>query len=264
MGPSGSGKTTSLKTLLDIPNLEVFAIFTDPRFDILGKEVLDRIHWRYLPPAVPGWDTLKRVASQVNKLSNEALQKLQSVEGSSFMQYIEFLDQCNDFVDQHGESFGDVCTWEPNRVLFIDGLTGLNKMARSLTVGAKATLTQPDWGSSQFMVTQIVDALTTTTKCHFIMTAHVERELDEINGGTRIMVSTLGRKLAPLIPINFGDVILVLREGQEFYWDTIDTRADLKPAFAEFGAKQKPSFVPLFKKWQRAGGVIAPHTQPSV
>lgn len=254
-GASGAGKTTSIRTLLDIPDIEVFAIFTDPRYDVLGKQVLDKIHYAYLSPATSDWDTMKRSARVINTMSNDSLQKVQGVEASKFTQYVDLLDLCNNFVDQHGEEFGDILDWGTNRVFILDNLTGLSKMSRTLRVGSKSVLSQPDWGVAMSLVQQFVDILTMETTCHLVLMSHIEREQDEIDGGTRIMVSTLGRKLAPTIPPNFGDVILAKREGTNFFWDTIDTRADLKSAFAGFGGKLPASFFPLFQNWVKAGGV---------
>lgn len=257
MGASGTGKTTALRTLLDVPGLEVFGIFTDPRFDILGGDVLSKIHYTYIPPATASWQTLVNVADQVNKLGNDALQNLKSVEPAQFRQYIDVLSTCNNFKDQHGVSYGDITSWSPNRIFFIDGLTGLSKMGRNLRVGAKSVLSQPDWGVAMNMIQQMVDILTMQLTCHFVLIAHVEREFDEVANATKLMVSTMGRKLAPILTPNFGDVVLTYREGTSFFWDTTDSRADVKSAFAGFGNKLPPSFVPLFNNWKKAGGVLS-------
>lgn len=256
IGPAGTGKTTALKTLVKIPGLEIFAIFTEPRYDVLGGEFLDKIHWKYLPPTQTSWLTSIMVAKQVNVLSNDALQKVQNIEGASHRQYIDMLEQCNDFKDQHGKSWGDISTWSTNRVLIIDGLTGISKAARGLGVGGKAILSQPDWGKCMFMVGNFVDALTCNTKCHFILIGHIEREVDEINGGFKNMVSTLGRKLAPMIPVNFGDVILSIKEGKDFWWDTIEAHTDLKNANLPLAAKQVPDYSVLLNNWIAKGGIL--------
>jgi len=258
LGPPGTGKTTSLKTLLEVPNLNIGCIFTEPRYDILGARFLDdpRVHWKYIAPSAAGWDVLKTLAQQVNTLSSESLQKLSPVRPREHLQYLEVVNQCNAFEDQRGENFGDTLDWGTDWALVIDGLTGLSKMARKLRVGAKVALTQPEWGASMQMIVEFLDTLTTTTTCHLIVLAHVERESDELTGGTKLMVSTLGRKIAPTLPTNFGDVILSTKETDKFYWDTADSRADLKAGFTPIQSKLPPSFRPLFDKWQAAGGKI--------
>jgi Cdc6-like AAA superfamily ATPase len=261
MGTTGAGKTTSIKTLLD-QGLEVFAIFTEPRYDVLGQEVLDKIHFRYIAPAANSWSGLMQTAKLVNQMSNESLQKMNQIAGNEYTQFIDILGLCNNFVDQHGKSFGDVATWGTDRILWVDGLTGISKMARKLKAGGKPVLTQPDWGVSMTMVQEFVDTLVTGTFCHFVLVTHIEREIDELTGASRTMVSTLGRKLAPMIPPNFGDVVLAKKEGTEFSWSTAEAGVDLKGAFLPIRPKLPPSFGPLMEQWKAKGGVLG--TKPPV
>lgn len=257
MGPQGTGKTTSITTLLGVEDIEIFCLFTEPRFDILGQDFLShpRVHWTYVPPVAAGWSTLIANAKQVNTMTNEALQKQNSVEGAKYTQFIKVLETCNDFVDQRGEHFGDVAAWEADRVFVIDGLSGINRMARGLKVGAKVALTQPDWGACQQVILSFLEALTTGTRCHFILLAHVEREVDETMGGSKIMVRTMGRKLAPALPDNFGDIILSTKVGDKFSWDTANPQADLKTGFiSSISSSLPPSFEPMFRNWKQRMG----------
>ncbi|HSW65374.1 MAG TPA: AAA family ATPase [Dissulfurispiraceae bacterium] len=259
LGPTKSGKTTSLRTVLDVPDIKkIFAIFTEPRFDVLSRDVLDRIHWRYIPPGQADWAALRNAALQVNTMSNDALQKIQGSGRDKMNQFLDILTQCNDFVDQNGERWGDVASWGTDRLLWFDGLTGLNKMARQLAVGMKPIMSQPDWGVAMKTIQDWVEIMTTQTRCHFVLISHIERELDEIRGGSRNMVSTLGRKLAPLIPTNFSDVILSVKEGANFYWDTADVSTDVGSSNLPLASKQPASFVPLFEAWKKKGGVFEP------
>jgi hypothetical protein len=52
------------------------------------------------------------------------------------------------------------------------------------------------------------------------MISHIEREIDEVLGGSKVMASTLGRKLAPKLPRYFSDVILAEKTGAKFSWST--------------------------------------------
>lgn len=257
IGRSGAGKTSSLKTLLKVRDkygLEIFAVFTEPRFDVLGKDFLDQIHWRYIPPARVGWQVLENLGKQINTMSNDALQKMRGINAESCTQYLEVIGLMNNFVDQDGKSFGDVARWGTNRALILDGFTGISKMSRQLAVGFKPTLSQPDWGTAMQNISVFVDTMTMSTRCHFIMIGHVESEMDELTGGTKNMVSTLGRKLSPTIPINFGDVILAEREGSSFHWNTSDSRTDLKPGNLPISNKLPADFLPVFDAWVARGG----------
>jgi len=73
----------------------------------------------------------------------------------------------------------------------------------------------------------------------------------------KIYASTLGRKLAPLLPRYFTDVILAKRLGTKFIWDSADPQADLKSRNAPIAPELPPSFAPLIAKWKSRGGLIS-------
>ena len=69
------------------------------------------------------------------------------------------------------------------------------------------------------------------------------------------MVATLGRALAPKIPSMFSDVILAVRDGTKWSWDTASAQADVKTRNLKIAAGQDPSFGPIVAKWKSRGGV---------
>ncbi len=89
------------------------------------------------------------------------------------------------------------------------------------------------------------------------MIAHVERETDAILGGVKLMVSTLGKALAPKLPPMFSDVILTVREGTSFTWDTGSAMADVKSRNLPIQSKLPPTFQAILDKWRSRGGVVA-------
>jgi len=132
----------------------------------------------------------------------------------------------------------------------VDSLSGLNIMAMTLVVGSKPTKAMSDWGVAMDNLEKLLQKLCTDTKCHFVLTAHLERETDEVSGGIQLMASTLGRKLAPKIPRFFDDVICCQRNGSEFTWSTAALNVDLKARNLPIGDRLEPSFVPLIKHWK--------------
>jgi hypothetical protein len=84
-------------------------------------------------------------------------------------------------------------------------------------------------------------------KCSFVLIAHTEREYDEITGGSKLMVSTLGRRLAPKIPRFFDEVVLCRRERDKFFWTSVDNTADLKVRRLPFSDSIPPDFKPLLE-----------------
>jgi hypothetical protein len=85
--------------------------------------------------------------------------------------------------------------------------------------------------------------------CHFVLIAHVERETDQVLGGVKLMVSTLGRALPPKIPILFSDVILAVRNGTKWNWDTANAQADLKTRNLPVRSDNPPDFASIMAKW---------------
>lgn len=255
MGDSGTGKTYSIRTLLDA-GITPFVIFTEPGMETLG-DVIDKIHYTYIPPAQVEWSGLASIAKAINTLDYDGIAKMRDANKSKYQELMHIIAQCNDFVDQHGESFGDVMKWETDRALVIDSLSGLNDMASQLTVGGKPVKGMQDWQVAQNMLKFFIDKLTTQCKCAFILMTHLAREKDEITGGTSLMVSTLGQKLAPELPKYFSDAIQSIRTGDKFYWSTSGSNIAVKARNVPIGNQLPPSFKPLIEKWKTQGGVIS-------
>lgn len=137
-----------------------------------------------------------------------------------------------------------------DRALFIDSLSGINIMAMNLMAGSKPVKSMADWGVAMDNLERLITKLTTDVPCTMVMTAHLEREQDELTGGVQLMASTLGKKLAPRIPRFFSDVIHCKREGSNFSWSTASINVDLKARNLPISDKLEPSFVPLVNAWK--------------
>ena len=255
LGDSGTGKTYSIKTILDA-GLTPFIIFTEPGMETLG-DTLDKCHYKYIPPAQGSWDALMATAKMVNVLPYDGIAKMIDANKSKYNEFLKIIEQCNDFVDQHGERFGDVMSWNTDRVLVIDSLSGLNDMASNLVVGGKPVKGLQDWQVAQNMLKKLIDKLCTGCHCSLVLMAHIARETDEATGGTRLYVSTLGKALAPDLPAYFSDVIQTKRVGSEWSWDLSGTNIAVKGRNVPFTSKQLPSFKPLFDTWKKSGGEIS-------
>lgn len=259
MGDSGTGKTHAIRTLIDA-GVTPFVIATEQNCIQTLKDIpAGKWHYKFIN-AQPenNWGNLQDMLSKVNKLSYENLTKVQDPNKSSYNQLLDVLTTCNKFVcDCHKEDFGDVSLWDNSRALVIDGLSGLSDMAMGLTVGNKPVRSMPDWGVSQNSLKSIIAQLTTAVRCPFILIAHIDREKDEITGGTSVTVKTLGQKLGPDLPRMFSDVIRAKREGNKFSWDTADSQATVVSRNIPIASNQAPSFVPLFTNWRKGAGVSA-------
>lgn len=256
VGASGTGKTHALRTLLDA-GLEVFIIFTEPGMEVLGDLKSDKVHWHYIPPASPDWSDMIDSATKINTLSFEALAKMSDIKKGKYTEFIHILTALSNFIDERtGENFGAVDSWGTDRVLVLDSLSGLSIAAMNLVTGSKPCKSQADWGVAQDNLGRLIDKLTSGLQCHFVMTAHLERETDEVTGGVQLMASTLGKKLAPKLPRFFSDVVHCVRDGTTFRWSTASMNVDLKARNLPISDKLPPTFGTILEQWKRQGGVV--------
>lgn len=260
-GPTGTGKTHALGTIADA-GLELFVAFTEPGLETLlgywrdrGLPVPPNVHWHVLEQPPGSFEALRVTANTINTYSQESLHKMQDPQRSKHNQLVALLGDFADFPDDRtGQRFGAVDTWGPDRCLALDSLSGVNPIALSLVVGGKPVKSQADWGIAQDTIEKLI-RLCCNSKCHFVLTAHVERETDQVFGGVKITVSTLGRALAPKIPPFFSDVILSGRDGNKFHWSTAHPQADLKARNLPIADNITPSFGPMIEKWRNRGKV---------
>lgn len=267
MGPAGTGKTFDVGSLVDSdPNLQVFFLALEPGYESLygywkdkGKPIPPNLHVHQLPAPKASFTELLASAKLVNTMSLEALAKMADPNRGKYNRFIQLLEALNDFPDDRtGKKFGAVDTWGTNRVVVVDGLTGLSGCAMSLVIGGKPVRSQSDWGIAQDQLEKLLRNLTEGCKCHFVLISHVEREVDQVLGGTKLFVSTLGKALTPKIAPMFSDVILTVREGTKWSWDTSNQMADVKGRNLPFAAGQVPDFKAIVEKWKSRGGKVEP------
>lgn len=266
MGPAGTGKTHSIGTLAEsYPELEVFYLSLEPGLETLtgffkdkGQPIPENLHWHKLAAPKAGFKDLIEGAKRINTMNLETLAKTADPTRSKHNRFIQMLEVMNNFsCDRTGQKYGSVDEWGPNRVFIVDGMASLAQMAMSLVVGAKPVKNIADWGIAQDQIEKIIRIWTEGCNCHFVLLAHVEREKDEVMGGIKIMVSTLGAKLAPKLPPMFSDVILASREGTKFSWDTANGQADVKTRNLPIQSGLTPNFKPILEKWRSRGGEFA-------
>jgi len=256
MGPSGTGKTYSIGTLVDM-GVEVFYLALESGMESLlgywtdrGLPIPPNLHWHKLVAPAASFTDMIATAKNINMLSLDSLAKMADPNKSKHNQFISLLEALNNFPDDRtGETYGPVNTWDQSRVLVIDGATGISQCAMALVVGGKAVRNQSDWGIAQDQVEKIVRMLCDNCACHFILLAHVERETDAVLGGVKLMVSTLGKALAPKFPAMFSDVILTERQGDKWSWNTASAMADVKTRNLPIRSDNPATFADIMNKW---------------
>jgi hypothetical protein len=270
-GDSGTGKTYSLGSLVEYsPSLHVhYFAFESGVETLIGffkdapprgrglKELPKNLHITTIKAASASWSDLADNVRMINTLSYGALKKVTDTNRSKYDQFEKFLRTFNDVVSDDGEKFGPIDQWGPNRAVVIDGLTGLGRAAMQAVVGGKIDRDQPDYGLAMGLIEEFLRRATdASSQFHFIVQAHIERETDIVNGGSRITISTLGNKLWPKIPPMFSDVVLTKRLGREFFWDTEDPQAVTKTRYLPIASKIPPNFKQILDAWIQRGGVI--------
>lgn len=248
-GTTGTGKTHSIRTLVEA-GIETFVLFTEPGMEVLADLPPEKLHWHYVAPAAPDFADMIASAQKINTMSFEALTKLPDINKRNYTEFIDVLTTLSNFkCDRTGQSYGSVDSWGPDRAIVVDSLTGLSIMAMNLVAGSKPVKSMADWGVAIDNLERLITKLCVDTKCHFILLAHLERETDEVTGGTSLMASTLGRKLAPKLPRFFSDVVQSKRNVDKFVWSTAASNVDLKARNLPISDNLLPSFAPILSKW---------------
>lgn len=262
-GESGTGKTDCLATLIEA-GLELFLIVTEPNglevlIDSINRRKLDinKLHYRVISPARPGFTRLLEMAKTIAVSDYELLAKMRPTAGRTNAQFITLLETICDFVcDRTGESFGPVSQLGPNRAVVLDSLSGLSLMAMDITIGDKVTAHQGEWGIAMSNVDRFLLGCTSDFTSLFVLTAHVERETEENSGTSRIMASTLGKKLAPRLPRFFSEVVMTYNDKEGYWWATESPGAVVKHRSLQRASKLPSTFRPIVEAWRNRQAVI--------
>jgi hypothetical protein len=263
-GPAGSGKTSALATQL-LYGLEVFVIVTEPDgvASLLDacerlRAPIDHLHWCYCAPTSAGWGDLEDMITKISSMDQKQLADQRDMGKASFRPAaMKFLNSFRNFTcDRTGQSYGDFTKWDDQCSLNVDSLTGWSIIGFGCTVGYKPTANPGEWGIAQNFVHNMLLKINTDRHCYFNLTAHVEKEMDEMLGIKKIMVSTIGAKLAPKIPPFFSEVVKCSRTvdakgNPSFTWSTYDTGMDLKNRALPMSANLPADFKPVIEAYKR-------------
>lgn len=268
MGASGSGKTYSISTLLEA-GLNVFVVSTEPHgldtlLDVVAERKLDlaKLHYTYVSPARPGFGKLADMAKLISIADQRTLADTKPGARSD-AGFIHMLNAFNNFIDQKdGKSYGPVTNLGADSVLVVDSLSGVSSMAMDLVVGDKVTAHPGEWGIAMKQIDKFLLSCTADLSCYFVMIAHVEKEEDLITGAQQVMVSTLGKKLAPNIPKFFSEVVLAEARSEQgdrksFRWSTNTANHVLKNRALPISSSLDPSFKPIVEAHNRRLAAIS-------
>lgn len=273
-GPTGTGKTRAIGPMVDWcaaqnPPIQVFALFVERGLETLlgywtdqNKPVPANLHWKDLILKPVNLAQMKEGAINVGKLTYDSITKLTDGSRSQNNPFEHLLIACMDFHDDRtGQKFGPVDAWGPDKVLLVDSLTEIANAASKMVIGSKPTMAPGEYGIAQNNLMNWLRLCTQGCRCHFVLTAHVSREKDEMTGGIKLMTQAIGGAISGLIPPLFSEVILTVREGAAWYWDTANANVDLKSRYLPINSKLAPDFKQIMDKWSaRAKAMQAPVT----
>lgn len=267
MGATGTGKTTSIATLA-AAGITCHVVITEPTgleslIDTWIEKKLNPDLLRYTQ-INPAREDLTGIVDTAKKISISDAQQLASMKPSANRkdsQWFKLLQSIQDFKDDRtGKSYGPVQKLGPKDAFIIDSLSGMNIMAMDLVLGDKVTASPGEWGLAMKSIEKLLSFLCSNLKCTFVLTAHLEKETNEVTGGTQIYASTLGKKLAPTLPRFFSEVVMAHREADKFYWSTSNFGVDLKNRALPIGSKLLPDFSPIVRKYQERQAFLNPKT----
>ena len=266
-GGSGTGKTFSIGKLVDWASeheFRVFVLFTENGLETLAGYWRDRdleppanLHWHQTLTKPIGLKGLIDAADKVGKLTYESITKLQDPTRAQNNAFHAILTALADFPDDRtGKRFGPVDSFGVRDIVVIDSLSELANACMKMVIGNKPTASQPDYGLAQNNLMNFLRLCTQGIVSPFILTAHVDRQTDEITQSVKIMTKAIGKALAGDIPQLFSDVIYSVREGTSFYWDTAHPSVDLKTRNLKIAQKLPPDFGVLMDSWARKTGIL--------
>jgi hypothetical protein len=268
LGEGGTGKTYSLGTLADWCQLhqkEMFVLFVENSLETLlgywkdrGLEVPACLHWHQTHTKAVSLTQMVKVANDVGFFSYELLTKMSdNNRGGDNNAFWRILSACSNFKDDRtGKDFGPVDKFGLDKVFALDSFTELGNAAAKMIIGSKPTMAPPEYGVAQNNIMNFIRLCTQGLSCTFIMTAHPQRDKDEISGSIKTTISTggIGTAIIPQIPPLFSDMIWTVREGDRFFWDTAAYGVTTKTRSLGYRSKIEPNFAQIMDLWLKRGG----------
>lgn len=282
-GEVGSGKTHALRSLLmdkdglfvgpSVSGIDyVFMINHEGGFeDVLGDIPASKLGWSYLPVSEGSFAGLQTMIRTINTQHPDVIQKMGGINKHLYPEFDKLLGLCNNLVDQRtGKTIGPVFNMPQNWCLWYESISALSEIAKNNAIGDKPFMELRDYQMVQNPVRKFLNHLVFSTKCLFVATAHLEPETNEVTNMQQLTVSTVGRKLGPLLPRFFSDVVVTERIDEigtnqqytsKFLWHTVKPGIRTKTRNLPWAANLPPTFVPLmqrFRERQMKGKPVQP------
>jgi len=266
IGASGAGKTYALGTLVDwaakqTPPISVRALFVESGLETLlgywadrDRKVPDNLAYHVVKSKAVPLASLIEAAKKVGMLSYEGLTKSVDPNRSENNPYEALLMALANFPDDRtGKKLGNIGEWKSDTILAVDSLSELAWSAMKMVIGSKPTASPSDYGVAQNNLINLLRYLTQGFPPTVVMTAHIQRQTDEVTGTTKLMTKAIGKAMADDIPQLFSETIGAVRDGGAWWWDTQNPNLDTKTRYLPIAAKIKPDFAQIMDKWKKRG-----------
>lgn len=268
VGPSGAGKTRSLATFAEWaakqnPPRPVRILFTENGLETFlgywrdrGLEVPKNIAWHVTKTKSIPFKDLLEGAKKTGTFTYKALTELQDPNRGTNNPYLKIMEALADFVDDRtGEKLGNFGEWGSDVIFGIDSLSELANACMKMVIGNKPTASPSDYGVAQNNLLNFLRFITQGFAPTLVITAHVQRQQDEITGGVKLMTKAIGKAMGDDIPQLFSETIGCVREGGAWYWDTANSSLDTKTRYLPIQSKINPDGAQIMQKWVKRGAV---------
>lgn len=279
-GDSGTGKTYALASAVEwaarqTPPRPVRILFTENGLETLlgywrdppvdpasgkptrpAKPVPANLAWHVASPGAQSLKSLKDAAQKVGLLSYESLTKMIDGDRGQTNPAYKILEALENFPDDRtGTKLGNVSSWGSEVIFGLDSLSELAEGYKRMVVGNKPVMAQNEYGVAQNNLLNFLRFLTQGPDFTVIMTAHLQKQINEITGGMTLMTSAIGKAIGDDIPKLFSEVLFCYRDGGSWYWDMLVFNVVTKTRYLPIKAKITPDLGFIMDKWITRGAV---------
>ncbi len=272
-GDAGTGKTYAIGTIVDwaaaqTPPREVFCLFTengletllgywiDPPVDANGKPIRPvrpvpaNLRWHVLKGLTIGLDGQMAAVKNAGLLNYQALAAGTDPSRGANNPAQKLLEAFANFPDDRtGTKHGNIGQWGADKILCVDSLSEVAQAYSKMIVGNKAVMAQNEYMVAQNNCMNLIRYWTQGAAFTFVLTAHLQRQVNEITGSIQLMTKAIGKAMSDDIPQNFSEVIFCYREGTQFFWDTAPVGVASKTRYLPLKAKITPDLGFIMDKW---------------
>lgn len=278
-GDSGTGKTFAIGTIVDwaarqSPPRQVRVLFTEPGLETLlgywrdppvdpttgrptrpARPVPDNLAWHVTKGGVIGLAGLMDAAKKVGTLSYQSLTTIVDADRGTNNPAFRILEALANFPDDRtGKKLGNFGEWGPEVIFAADSLSEFGNAYSKMVIGNKPMMAQNEYGVAQNNLMNFLRLLTHGLRCTVVMTAHLQKQTNELTGATTLMTKAIGKAMSDDIPQLFSEVLYCYREGGAWYWDTSASNVVTKTRYLPIKAKIVPDLGLIMDKWLVRGG----------